>query len=479
MQSKKLGILVGVIAFGYYALLCARSYTWIFAGGDSGDWLASASMWMNSQPYGSPLYILLCRLMYVLFPQHLVSALGIGLSVIPASITVAMVYLIVNKFTNYKIALISALVLLGAAIPLSQATIIEEYAISCMFLTLAFYFYIENCRKLTILMLALGSTVHVIVMGIGFVWLIVNIRDIKLWWKTLWIFLVVGILPYSMVLILMYADVPRFLSGSLSWQGINNYLSSTDTLGSMSLWEAPKRLLYFGMIIIVSLGFAVIPLVRQFKDILKEHNKMFLVALASIIFTTWLYIANRDPSTWTFMNFTFPMVAVLIGVGLYKLSKFHKQMVAIGACGLILVNGFFLNANTLTDRYPLATDYEKALKALPDYSYVISFSGGNYSLDNFYVYAQGKQVIPLFYFNVTPSKRQWEQTPRYYSYRQWLLKNYGVEGADTMQQTLFLLDHGKDVFITKVTIVPEWQGIFKTVPYNETFDRVVGVSWSE
>lgn len=476
MIKKYDWLLVGVVALCYYAFSMSTIYTWIFVSSDSGEWLASSIWWMNSQPYGSPLYVLLGHLINWIMPNHLVVGMTFFLSVVPATISVATVYLIVKKLTDWYVGIISAVVLLGSAIFLTQATILEEYAISAMFVTLAYWFYINDKKKLTILMLALGSAVHIIVVVISVLFLIANITEIKQWWKTFWIYFVFGLLPYTYVLVLMALDTPKLLAGNLSWNGINNYLSATGTIGSISLYESPKRLLQFGMMMVVTFGFALVPMVKQLRHIISE-NKKYLILVMVMIFLVWVYITNKDDSTWTFLTFGLPMMVVIAGLGLYKLSRFHKQIVGIGACCLILINSISLNADTLAHQYPYATDYEKALKSLPDYTYVVSFSGGAYAMDNFYVLAQGKQAIPLYYAGVKPDDlKDTVVTPRYVAYKGWLKEKYGVQGENTMEQVRYLLSHGKLVLSTKATILPYWQPVFKLEEYNSTFYKIVGVN---
>jgi len=491
-------LIVGLVAFTYYLILSSKSWTWIFASQDSGDWLYGSLIWANVQPLGSPLYVLLGHFMNWIFPQHLVLAMTIGLSVLPASICVSVVYLTAKKLTSFKYAVISALVLLGSAVFLSQSTILEEYAISAMFVSLAFYFYISDRKKLTVLMLALGSAVHVIVAMVSVIWLIVNVRDLKLWVKYLWIYLVFGILPYSMVFILMYLDTPRLLAGHLSFEGINNYLGSSGTIGSLSLWDTPERLLQFAMVVAVSLGFAILPLVYSFKGLIRSP-KYVLVAFSTIMFTLWLYLTNSDQSTWTFLTFSMPIIAVLVGVGLSKLGQFHAQTVTCGAIVLILVNGLFLNANVLTNQMPLATNYEQSISSLPDDSYIICSSGGQYGLANAYLWAKGHKITPLFYSADTPSLEsmvdlvmsqnkqiKFEDAlklattkyndalnlARHVDY----MKYFGIVEKETTKEVERLLSIGKRVYIVNPTITPYWENVFRLETYDENLSIVVGVN---
>jgi hypothetical protein len=488
--------IVWLVSFAYYSILSSKIFTWIFTSGDSGDWLASSIWWMNCQPYGSPLYVLLGQFIHFIVPNNLIIGMTLGLSVLPASITVLVVYLIVKKLANVKCALVSVLVLLGSAVFLSQAIILEEYAISSMFVACAFWFYINDKKKLTVLMLALGSAVHVIVIIISVVWLIANFREIKQWLHTIPIYIVFGILPYSMVLILMYLDTPRLLAPSLSLEGLDNYLGSTGTIGSLSLYEAPKRLLQFVGVVCMSLGFAVLPLFFAFKGVVGK--KSMLVCIATVLVTVWLYITNGDPSTWTFLNFGFPLIIVLIGIGLSKMEKAHMKVVMYGALGLILLNGVFLNANVLSHEYPLATEYEKSVSNLPENSYLVCNSGGQYGLANYYFMAEGKNIIPVFYSADTPTyegmlelvKEQnkgiklddahklatenYERSlnsPRHLDYMKWA----NLTEKETTKEVERLLEQGENVFIVTPTITPYWENVFKVLKVDDNISRVVGV----
>ena len=90
MKSKIIPFIVFAISFIYYSILSSKVYTWLFASGDSGDWLAASNWWIVPQPYGSPLYISLGHFLD-LFGGDLVVKMTILLSCLPAAITVMLV----------------------------------------------------------------------------------------------------------------------------------------------------------------------------------------------------------------------------------------------------------------------------------------------------------------------------------------------------------------------------------------------------
>jgi hypothetical protein len=469
-------LIIGVIAFIYYFVLSAKNFTWFFASGDSGDWLASSIIWMNSQPYGSPLYVLLGHLLNLYVPQsELPVAMTVLLSVLPASITVSATYLIAKKITgNLKYAFVSVLVLLGAAIFLSQSTILEEYAIATMFVTLALYFYTTGRKKLTVLMLGLGTAIHIIVGLIAFIWFAAHIREWKQWWRTYWIFIVSGILPYALVLVLMYLPTPKFIAGYLSWESINSYLGSTGTIGSISWYEFLIRIPYFIGIMCVSVGLAIVPFIKAWQNRIGEPLRLMVL---TIIFTIWLYVTDQDPSTWTFMTFSLPMIAIMAGYGLTFMSKKHYKIVAYGAVALIFVNSILLNANILSTNNPLATEFEKAEKALPDGSGIITCSGGSYGLGTMYVYAQGKDIFPLFLSGNNMASTDYKTDARYTAYVEWLNKEFELEGNNLFDQVQYLLDNGRPVYILIPTITPNWEGAFEYDKENKFIGKVTAVNY--
>lgn len=467
-------LIVLFVSFVYYFILCAKTYSWLFVSSDSGDWLAASIIWFTPQPYGSPLYILLGHLVNLVFPHNLPLAMTVILSVIPASITVSFTYLITKKITsNVKYALASAIVLLGAAVFLTQATILEEYAISTMFLVLALYFYIEQKKKLTILMLALGTAIHVIIGLISVIWLFYHIKELKQWWKTFWVYIVFGILPYSLIFILMYLPTP-FYGDSLSWQSVNIYVGATGTIGSISWYEFLFRLPYFIAVLCISMGFALVPMFAGWKH---YNSKSLQIIVITIIFSFWLYLTDMDNATWTFMTFGLPMMAILAGYGLQYLPKIHYKIIIYGALVLVLVNSLFLNANLLTKYYPLATNFEKAEKELPDGSGVITFSGGAYGLGTMYVYAQGKNIVPLFLYGNEPSSDYTKNT-RYLANVEWTNKTFDIQGNNTLEQVEWMLNNGRDVYILIPIINPYWENTFKYEKINDIIGRITSVDKS-
>ena len=467
--GKKTPFIIFALSFIYYSLLSAKEYTWLFASGDSGDWLAASNWWIVPQPYGSPLYITLGHFLN-LFPGDLVIKMTVMLSCLPAAITVMLVYLIVKHLTTKEhLAIISSVVLLGAGVFLTQATVLEEYSIAVMFVALAYYFYLKDKKQLTALSLGLGSAVHILVIPIALIWLALERKQWRVWAKTLPVYVVSGILPYGLTIYLMTTDAPRLLAGGLSWQAINSYLGSTSVVGSLSIITLPERALDFASLILMSFGLAIIPLWLAFRKPWAMHTKLLIITIA---FPIWYYFTCIDPTSWTFMTYACPFLAIATGIGLSKVdSKKLVMGTAMFAVGLILTNGIFLNASTLSKNNPLAMEYYNEIQAIPDGSVVVIHRGGFEFMALCYVMSEGKDIILIFYTDWNS-----KNDALYQYYVEWMNNHYKITGKNT--QSMVANAFGKNIPVYILAPIPKkWQPVFITESNGlKHFDNVIGVN---
>lgn len=461
--------IIGFIAILYYAALSCKTYTWLFASGDSGDWLAASNWWIVPQPFGSPLYISLGHFLN-LWLGDLVIKMTLLLSVLPAAITVLLVYLIVKRLTGReRIAITSSAVLLGAAVFLSQATVLEEYSLVVMFVTLGFYFYIQGKWKLTFLSLGLGSAVHIMVVPITALWLMVHFREWQVWRKALPVYIACGVLPYGLILWLMASDTPRLVAGGLSLGAINSYLGSTGVVGTLSIVETPERILHVVSFIVASLGLAIVPSTIGLK---KPWSNMTKVMLATIGFSVWYYLTCIDPTTWTFLIFSMPFIAIATGLGLVKMKSYHTHIILAGALCLMIVNSIWLNADRLNREYPIAPKYYQAVQSIPDGSAVVINRGGWEALGFYYAMSEGKELIPVFFIY---AENEDDALHKYYV--EWMHKEYGVKGYNTQTMAQYALGKGIETYI----LIPPtlgWDSAFEYTNSLHRFGEVKSVNTS-
>lgn len=437
--------LIFAVAAIYYCVLSAKGFTWAFVSGDSGGWLASSTWWMIPQPLGSPLFILLGHFLN-LFPGDLVIKMTICLSALPSALTVTVVYLIARRITgSFKVGLVSALVALGAAVLLTQSTVLEEYALTTLFLTVAVYYYVAGRKTLTALFLGLATAVHAVVFPLVFVWLLLDRRNVKAYVKPLAVYAAVGILPYSLILILMALQTPPLLADYLSVGSVYTYVTGTSgsIIGNIAIVDFPRRLLTAAGVLIVSFGLAAVPLAIATKRPFGPLKLPLAIAAYFVVY----YLTNIDPVSWTFTAMAIPSIAVIAGAGMAKMQTKHlKPIVAGGAAALIIANGFAFNAASVTAANPEAENFVTELEAIPDGAAIVLYEG-RYSLAVFNAMANGRDFAPLINNKLEMG---------YPDYGQWLREEYGISGATTYEIIQDALDDGRAVYLAGASWDQNW-----------------------
>lgn len=457
----------------YYILLSAKNYTWLFASGDSGDWLTASKLWIVPQPYGSPLYIALGHTINAILPTHLAQNMTVLLSCIPAAITVTIVYLITLHITkNYKQSLFASAIVLAASIFLTQATILEEYSLAVMFVTAAYYFYLKDRKYLAAAMLGLGTAVHILPLLLAMLWLLVERKQIKQWFKPILLYILLGIAPYTFILYLFTTDAPPLIAGyGLSFEAINSYLGSTKVFGSLPVLNLPERLLQFTALVIMSLGLTIVPIKLAFKKPFEQYQKLLLVG---IFLPTWYYFTCLDPSTWTFMTYAVPFAAIAAGIGIAKINEKHVPAYAACIALLFLTNTLTLNANELAAKEPNAQIVFDEVSQLPDNSILVTYRGGFEAMASFYAYAEGKDIIHVF-----TTDENYEKDALYQNHLKYLSDKYDLQGENTRQIVSDALNKGYEIY-TLWPLLNLWNGVFDIQDINLThYKKVTGVNLNE
>lgn len=450
--------------FYYVSLACFR-YTWIFVSGDSGDWLASANMWFVPQPFGSPLYITLAKVIG-LIGGDLAKNMTFWLSCVPSAITIVCLFQSVKNITHkLSLSRIAALIGLGACVLTSQSVVVEEYALAVMLLSLAIMFYTYKRNNLTVAFIGLACSVHIIVFPIAIIFLVANRRGIKYWLKRIPIFILTGVLPYGLIFLMMYLDTPRWIAGGLSLSSINSWLGSTSTIGQLAAVEAPKRILYLIGFILGSFGVAIIPAIRY----VVLHRKYQFVAMLFLTacFAWWLYLTDTDWTTWTFTIYAVPCIAILAALGLKRSYKVERVFVTGVAILFIITNMFLCNANIIDRDNPVATEFYNETMSLPDGSYILTSKGGFYTLGILYAISEGKDVTPIFLSE--------PKTESDYGYQEWLeyvQDKCGVVGNNSIE---IVENADVRVFYVNTEYMRDWNEVYKFADYGMVYKEVVGL----
>jgi hypothetical protein len=441
--KKTLPFAIFLISLAYYVGLCAKSWTWIFVSGDSGDWLASSIWWFVPQPLGSPLFLFLGHLLN-LFPGDLVLKETILLSCLPAALTVTLIYLITTHLASWKYGIIAALMTLGTGIFLTQSTVIEEYALATMFLVLAYWLYLRNAQKLILVALGCATAIHVVVLPITLFWFYIERKEWKSWLKLSWIYILFGISPYLLVPVLMWLESPPLITGYWSFANLKEYVFNTAGIivGQISIFDFPLRFLRYCTYLLSGLGLGLIGLLWATHKPIPRHITVLIMIIA---FTSWYYLTNLDPSTWTYLVYTVPFIAVLACLGLASTPKpILIRLAVVSSIVLIGLNSFWLNADLLTRQEPLATEYKQSLEAMPANS-VVLIRPGVYSLGLFYVMAESRpDLAPIIFWETEEGLASYDA-----DYRSWLKTEYNLQGKSILSLIADALSQHRNVYIAE------------------------------
>lgn len=441
----------------YYYLLSSKILTWMFVSGDAGDWLIQLRWWMVPHTFGKPIYILMIHALAPL-PFNDIAKLT-AISIASGAITVAITYLIALKLTNSVLkSVAAALVLLGAAMFLSQSTVIEQLSSMAMFFSLFFHFYITERRILSMVSLGLLTSSHVLGVIIFLIFLalvVIKYREYRLWLKPIIAFVVFGIMPYALIPLLMYLDTPRFTAGSLSIVSLIEYMTANTTASpALAVVAFPERIFQAIRIWTVSLGFAIIPLFYAKKGL---NRKTLVLSAGVLIFILWLYLTNLFPSCWKYTVVILPTICALGALGLANMKQVHTYLVIASATALIVTNTLFFNINQMAYAKPLATQYIEFLENLPDGTGIMVPRGGPHGFGLFYVLSKGKDLVPIAIYRPLDETRPISAS--YRGHLDWVEKTYGIK-ADGYEDILNdRLNKGYQVYFPLPT--ERWKNILK------------------
>jgi hypothetical protein len=139
------------------------------------------------------------------------------------------------------------------------------------------------------------------------------------------------------------------------------------------------------------------------------------------------------------------------------------------------MNGFFLNAQTIHDKNPIATNLYNEMMALPENSVVITAQGGFVTLGLFYAISNGADIELLFISPISNStERGISDDVGYLDWVGWA-NEQGLLGTNSIEMARFALQRGSQVFRV-TTYLPEIDSeAYMLEPYSEFFDKVVAV----
>lgn len=474
------GTLLFFVSLFYYYILSSKIWSWLYVSGDSGDWMMFTNGWVVPQPFGSPLFIAAIRALGWLAPQaDAYQLLTVCLSVIPCAVLTVLVYFISLKLTGERShSMVASIVFLGMSIPLTQATVFEQYAFTAVFVAGAYLAFLHQRLSLATIMLGLGTAAHPIVGVVAVLWFASMWRD-RLVIRQIPLFVVFGVLPYGLIVYLLATCDSLFYTGGLTLQGLNVYLGTTYLVGNLSIAMIPQRLLDVGAVLVSMLGLAVYPLIAGLKG---TRDRRWMLAALGAGTMLWFWFSNSFFSTFKYVVIGAPFIAAFIAVGLTRLPKWHTIAIVAGAVVLMAVNAHFLDADRLTRDEPLATDFYDALWELPDGSAVLSPRGGAYGFSFFYALSEGKDLVPLLCTKAMPSRLvgQMELDAVYVAYLESFKSKYpGWHGNDSIELSRDALAKGLDLYFISNIEGTGWDTVYQYENIGNGINRITGVKMED
>lgn len=316
-------------------------------------------------------------------------------------------------------ALVSALVFGGSALVISQSTIIETYTLATMCGVGAYYFALKQKWVWASVMLGLGLAVHPFLAFIVWAVLFVAFKELRNWRRY-----GLTILFFSFYL---YIPIVKLLGNDIGMWGnttTGGFLEGTLGMvlmhtGGLSVWDFPKRAIDTILILLISFGLGVVPLVWHFiKAKHWKYHLLWLVLIPIVYFAT-----DIGQQTYVYMLPSIAFGSIAIGVGL---SKMRKQW-AFATLGVAIVllgfNGWYFNIQRL-DPEMSAMKFYNDLDKIPNGD---KFLGGGWTWAMVWVYnkEEGRNILPIS-TDALPSDEYVE-----------ILREKGIRVVDTYNMTPF------------------------------------------
>lgn len=344
-------LLFGMIA-AIYTICCAPDLTWINVNCDSFYYFTGAAYLTD---WGAqPLYKLLGHLA-LMFPLGADGwKLAFFCSVIPAIITVILIFYVIRKQTNNRYApYIGSLAFAASVVIISQATVQDLYSMATMFIMGAYLAAMYNKSKTALILMGLGFLTH-------WITVIPSIAALVLWRRDL--------LKRSYILapfILAPFILTHFFSNysTLSYWG-----SLLNLLFTVPLDEIPQRILDTVRIVIVVGALAWLPAWLYLREWRRSYPFLIIIGVPILYLLTCFAI---DGYVQMYIGTAF--LAVAAGLGVDKLKTRHLEKVILGfSCVMLLIIPAFWDIGRTIDESPTtARQWIEQIKETPNGSIIL------------------------------------------------------------------------------------------------------------
>jgi len=386
-------ILVIGVLFIVMLMDCAPSLTWMNVDSDGAEYVMDAIYFYPAHHTSAPLYLLTGHL-FEMIPFGTIYWRMSFMSAVFTLGTMIFIYLVVrrllvdNKRKRF-FALLATTIFGASALAISQAVIVETYAVVTFFSVGAYYFVIRKQWLVASMFLGMGLVTHHLILLTWLVLFVFN-KEMRNWkrWGVSFLFLIFYL---YMPLSVRFTDQPNMWGNTTIKNFFTNNISVFSLLvGKISIWDLPKRIFDTIGVLGISLGVALIPIVYWFFK--KKHWRQELL---------WLFLlpiayqaSDLAPQVAKYMEASVAWGAIISVIVLSKwwdggtvikrfigekiiyigqspvisiLKRGATVAVCIGAVALLIVNGNYWDIGRTLDKNLAANQfYEQELPKIPD-----------------------------------------------------------------------------------------------------------------
>lgn len=305
---------------------------------DSIGYVYSATYLYPSFHTSAPIFLLLGHV-FMWIPIG-TNAWRFGLLSVVATMGMCLfVYLVIKTKLNRWYALLGTLIVGMSALVISQSIIIETYPLVVMLATGAFYFAIKKKWYIASIFLGAGLAVHLLAVFVFGIFLI-SFKDYRKNWKALLITLSFGL--FYLYIPITSKNAPSMWlpqSGSFVASVIKDIFTTiVGLVGTIAIWNVPKRILDAFGIVGVSIGvLTIVPVLAYFW-----HKKFYKdVLFWLIVIPIGLFISELDMNTFDYCMLAIPFLAIVAMLGMNKLIiQYGKNWKVFAYAMLACIVGF-------------------------------------------------------------------------------------------------------------------------------------------
>jgi hypothetical protein len=386
---------------------------------DGSAYINAAKHWAITHPTGAPLYNML---------NWLVVRIPIGaeywrlcmVSAISAGVTSLFLYLLAKRYTPNRLkALIAPLVFCASGVVVSQATILDTYALITMMSVLAFWFHVKGMHRAKYLTIGLGIGIHhLILIPLGVLWIADVVARRKAGLRIvrpamfMWLF---GFLFYAYIPLANHAPY-NWIEGETFGNYLNYFFSQGGLIGGLSVntGDLLMRLQDFIVISGVSFGISGLLILPACVAAFRRKDLEGVLLFFLFMFPIAYYVTDMAPQVYTYMMpaFAFGGLLAVKGSEYFTLRRMQVALPALVAVTSVFLIGFNIQTYDIgrnLDRDMVMVRYYESLDELPDGAYVWTENGGWWR-GTVWLYNADKErdltILPVFGYEGEENIRQ-------------------------------------------------------------------------